>query len=264
MLGVLWGILYNDYIGSSNFFYPPLSTTLSEGLEKYIVNGVPVLKVVYIVFIVLLCFATIPASFAVLLYSLNKEHPSLILWHGDEDVLKKQDCRVHFLLSLSLIYFISAWGRMIPLALVAVFDMSVNQTAHYTCAMLGFILILLCNLCLLSRRCVVLVYLNEKLHETSEETASLYPFMNDDRSYRKALRVILIFNFIWFILQLACAIIFAKTIDGRAECTLTFLVVSDMLFQPFDFYFDPHSLEKHQYTKLKEPLMMIDPSGKNI
>lgn len=255
MLGVLWGILYNDYIGSGNFNNPPLSTTLSEGLEKYIVNGVPVLKIVYIVFIVLLCIATIPASFAVLLYCLNKEHPSLILWHGDEDISKKQDGRVHFLLSLSLIYFIAAWGRMIPLALVAVFDMSVNQTAHYTCATLGFIFILLCNVCLLARRFTVLAYLNEKL-DTELETGSLYPFMNDDRSYRNALRIILIFNFIWFILQLSCAIIFQKTVDGRAECALTFLVVSDMLFQPFDFYFDPHSLEKHQYTKLKEPFMV--------
>lgn len=256
MLGVLWGILYNDYVAPLGL---PLSTTLSEGLKNYIVNGVPVLKVIYIVFIVCLCFATIPASFSVLLYSINNEGPTLMLWEHArkvqttliEDHPLEETHEIVFLRSISVIYFLFAWFRMIPLSLVAVFDMGgLTETAHYACAFTAFALILICNFNLFMRRCVVLHQLDTR--EVNESTGSIYPFMDYETSYKHALRIIIGVNLIWLLLQIACAIIFAITTDGRAECALTFLVVSDMLFQPFDFYFDPISLQRHG---IKEPLI---------
>lgn len=221
----MWGILYN-WVGETG---RSPATTLSEGLEN-----LEVLKILFYVFFGCLVVATIFITFSVLIYSIDIETPQMSTWEKTRSM--------KFLQASTLIYFIAAWAKIVPFVLIGVFNMSTSQTAHYTCAFLTFALILLSNCSLLARRITVLTYMIEKT-----STEGLYTFMEDDHSYKRALRVIVLVNVVWFSLELICAILFATLGDGRAECALTFLVIADMLFQPFDFYSDKKSIEKHSY-----------------
>lgn len=229
----MWGVLY-AWIAEENL---PLSTTLSQGLESLI--G---LKITFIIFIVFLGLALIPITFSVLFYNVDVEKKFLRQW--------PDKCAKRFLRFASIAYFIASWLKVVALSLVAAFDMSANQKAHYGAAATAFSLIIFGNFMLLLRRGSIFDYLQFKEEQKRVllpiETKGLYEFMDTDEQYKKALGVIIGFNTLWILLQIGCAIIFCVTTDGRAECALTFLAVSDMLFQPFDFYFDPRSIEKHK------------------
>ena len=243
MLSAMWGVLYT--YAAQNNLSPAI--TLSDGLEMN--ETLPGLKITFIVFVVLLGIATIPIVLAVIYYTVDIEAhaPLLNKWYRTKWHLNLALC--------SVVFVVCACAKVIFLALVAAYDVGSEHTLHYIFAATAFSLCLLGNLMLLLRRWFVLKFLTfkQEYYEAKRReptTKGLLEedkpsFMQNDHDYKKALGIIVVVNTVFFLFELACAIIFVNTGDGRAECALTFLIVADMLFQPFDFYFDKASLGKH-------------------
>lgn len=239
MLAVMWGIVYT-YAAANGL---PPTITLSEGLED-----IPGLKDTYIAFLSILGVALIPITGSVLIYTICFEGRVLDHWYKTPG----HKC----LIVCTALYVVFSWGKVIALAFVAVYDLS-NHAQHYLAAFLAFGLILLANMMLLARRWLIFHFLGFKQCLHTDGIIEKPCFMKHDELYKNALLILSSVNTVFFLLQLTCAIIFAATSDGRAECALTFIVIADMFFQPFDFYFDEQSLIKHGFRQREqEPLLL--------
>jgi hypothetical protein len=234
MLLAMWGVTYTWAAAN----HKPASITLSEGIEN--LDGV---KITFVVFVILLGLATIPIAWSVWTYTIEFETRVICKW--ERTLTHKCLC----LCSFVYVFLCSPW-KVVCLSLIPVYDLSVNHEAHYAVAFTAFALILLGNLMLLIRRILILHFLRFK--QQLHTDGLLKPaFMQNDESYRDALKIIVGVNVIFYAFEIACAVIFGCTSDGRAECTLTVLVIADMIFQPFDFYFDKNSLSKHNIKETK-------------
>ena len=241
MLLAMWGVTYTWAAAN----HKPASITLSEGIEN--LDGV---KITFVFFVILLGIATIPIAWSVWTYTIEFETRVICKW--ERTLTHKCLCLCSFI----YVFLCSPW-KVVCLSLIPVYDLSVNHDAHYKVAFAAFSLILLGNLMLLIRRILILYFLVFK-QQLRTGGLSKPLFMQDnpsvdeshrDDAYRDALKIIVGVNVVFYAFEIACAVIFGWTSDGRAECTLTVLVIADMIFQPFDFYFDKNSLSKH---KLKE------------
>jgi hypothetical protein len=238
----MWGVVYTWAAAN----HKPVTITLSEGIEN--LDGV---KITFVVFVILLGFATIPIAWSVWTYTIEFETRVICKW---ERTLTHK-----FLVLCSFIYvFLCSPWKVVCLSLIPVYDLSKNHEAHYAVAFTAFALILLGNLMLLIRRILILYFLKFKQLHTDGLSKPLFmqdnPYTTEahrDDSYRDALKIIVGVNVIFYALEVTFAVLFGCTSDGRAECTLTVLVIADMIFQPFDFYFDKNSLSKHNLKETK-------------
>lgn len=212
----MWGLGW-DLASKEGF---TSSTTLSKMIET-----LPVEKLLYMSWDVSFSVSSIIIGLFVLDHELNKDTASYWAWE------ETQWCNECYLRNLTLFYFSCSMLRLMPIALIPLFDMSVEPIAHYICSFVGFGLSVGCTLILWYRRILTRHYLIFKIRFDGECEQT-----QGDKKYLQVLNVVILANGAIIVIELGLVIAFAITVRGEIECALMFLLVTDTFWQMFDFY----------------------------